>query len=406
LTMFAPTNAAINKLGHTILHKMQHGDPCLKRILRHHLLPITFCSSIVYNQGQVRNVDHDVLDIVRGSDDKLFVNGSQVLVRDIVTTNGVVHVIDTVLMSGNDQPISQALEKDGQTQFLSYLRRAGLENYLDEQNNVTLFVPSNQAMEEMDQDILNNPSKLREILLYHIVTPETKTCDFSHDLMLPTKLTERNLRINLYSHFPIALDTEITAQCGRLTKVNRMACNGVIHEVDRVLIPSELNAIETLKTQTDFAIFTRFLIESGLADKLKLSNTSVTIFAPSDAAFMDLPKDIFRNLLENKENATAMVKHHIIEEPLCCAGVAPNNWFMTRRVDCLNGAKIPVYRDTSGQVMFGNAKVTTCDLTASNGIIHTVDKVVTSVNDREDLMESCLPDPLDNIRSATFFIRL
>lgn len=95
-------------------------------------------------------------------------------------------------------------------------------------------------------------------------------------------------------------------------------------------------------------------------------------------------------------------------EPLCCTGVAPNNWFMTRRVDCLNGAKLPVYRDHTGQVMYGNAKVTTCDLTASNGIIHTVDKVLTASNDpsRGDLMESCLPGPLDSIRSATFFIRL
>ncbi len=132
LTLFAPTNAAINKLGHTILHKMQNGDPCLKSkliqenkynsaffllsnflsyflnflgILRHHILPLTFCSCIVYKQGQVRNVDHDVLDVLRDADDKLFINGSQIQVRDIMTTNGVVHVIDTVLMSENGKKL-------------------------------------------------------------------------------------------------------------------------------------------------------------------------------------------------------------------------------------------------------------------------------------------------------------
>lgn len=143
-------------------------------------------------------------------------------------------------------------------------------------------------------------------------------------------------------------------------------------------------------------------------DKLNQKNSTATIFAPTDTAFYDLPKHDFRALLDDKENATKVVKNHIIDEPLCCAGVAPNNWFMTRRVDCLNGGKIPLYRDTSGQVMYGNAKVTTCDLTASNGIIHIVDKVLTASNDpsRGDLMESCLPDPLDSIRSATFFIRL
>lgn len=54
----------------------------------------------------------------------------------------------------------------------------------------------------------------------------------------------------------------MTAQCGRITKANRMACNGVIHQVDRVLLPAELNAIETLKTQRDFSIFYRLLVVS------------------------------------------------------------------------------------------------------------------------------------------------
>ncbi|ODN05167.1 Transforming growth factor-beta-induced protein ig-h3, partial [Orchesella cincta] len=408
LTLFAPTNAAINKLGHAILHKMQHGDPCLKRILRRHILPITFCSSIVYKQGQVRNIDGDVMDIDRVADDKLFLNGSQIVIRDIVTTNGVVHVIDAVVMSDQDQPLSKALENGGYRYFLDAVRSAGLEDYIDELNNVTLFVPTNDAMEELGQDILRNPSKLREILLYHIATPETKTCGLSHEQVLPTKLHNRNIHINLYSHFPIDLETEVTAQCGRLTMRNKMACNGIMHEVDRILLPSEHDLLETLKSQPDFTIFYRLLIQSGFADQMRRKNVSTTIFAPTDSAFYALPKEDFRKLLNDTVNASKIVQNHIIEEPLCCAGVAPNNWFMTRNVDCINGAKVPVYRDTSGRVRYGSATVTTCDLTASNGIIHTIDKVLNQSNDlsRGDLMESCFPDPFTTIRSATFFIRL
>lgn len=47
----------------------------------------------------MRNIDHEVLDIDRDANDKLFINGSEILIRDIVTTNGVVHVIDTMLVS-------------------------------------------------------------------------------------------------------------------------------------------------------------------------------------------------------------------------------------------------------------------------------------------------------------------
>lgn len=96
--------------------------------------------------------------------------------------------------------MSKSLERDGYTHFIDALRTARLEEYLDEQTNVTLFAPTNKAMEELGQDVLSNPLKLREILLYHIITPELKTCDFSNDQLLPSRLNERNVRINMYSH--------------------------------------------------------------------------------------------------------------------------------------------------------------------------------------------------------------
>jgi hypothetical protein len=63
-------------------------------------------------------------------------------------------------------------------------------------------------------------------------------------------------------------------------------------------------------------------------------------------------------------------------ESLCCAGIPSNMWFLTKRTETMSGIHVPVYRDTKGQVMFGNTKVTTCDLTTSNdGVIHIVDSV-------------------------------
>ena len=69
--------------------------------MRSHLLPITLCSSIIFKQGQVRNIDEVLLNIERSADDKLFVNGTQIITRDIITTNGVVHILDGVLISEN-----------------------------------------------------------------------------------------------------------------------------------------------------------------------------------------------------------------------------------------------------------------------------------------------------------------
>jgi len=77
---------------------------------------------------------------------------------------------------------------------------------------------------------------------------------------------------------------------------------------------------------------------------------------------------------------------------------------MTKSVVTLERTHVAVFRDTSGQVVFGRGKVTTCDLTASNGIIHTVDKVLSNENgaSRTELMGTCIPDSTMDIRALFF----
>ena len=154
--------------------------------MRSHLLPITLCSSIIFKQGQVRNIDEVLLNIERSADDKLFVNGTQIITRDIITTNGVVHILDGVLISENgiffvwifgcigtyscsshiswkyiqipDKPLLAALERAKLTSFLDLLSQVGMKSLLDEIKNVTIFAPSNKALESLPDEVRSNPS--------------------------------------------------------------------------------------------------------------------------------------------------------------------------------------------------------------------------------------------------------
>jgi len=49
---------------------------------------------------------------------------------------------------------------------------------------------------------------------------------------------------------------------------------------------------------------------------------------------------------------------------------------MTKHVKTLGNSYVPIYRDSNGQVVYGDSKITTCDLTASDGVVHAVDKVI------------------------------
>jgi uncharacterized surface protein with fasciclin (FAS1) repeats len=53
-------------------------------------------------------------------------------------------------------------------------------------------------------------------------------------------------------------EAEVTAQCGRILKQTQ-ACNGIIYELDRVLIPSDMDVIQTLATQPDLSVFNRLI---------------------------------------------------------------------------------------------------------------------------------------------------
>jgi transforming growth factor-beta-induced protein len=146
--------------------------------MRNHILPLTLCTSIVFQKGQVRNLDEALLSLERSADDKLFVNGTQIVTRDIITTNGIVHIIDGVLLSENgnaihqlfsyisdfhlfpfpDKPLVAAMEEAKLSSFLDLLSQVGMKSSLDELRNVTVFAPSNQAIEELPQEVRYNPA--------------------------------------------------------------------------------------------------------------------------------------------------------------------------------------------------------------------------------------------------------
>jgi len=278
-----------------------------------------------------------------------------------------------------------------------------LRNYLDQLNNVTIFAPSNQAIQSLPREVRDSPTRLRDVLMYHIGGVETRACHFTNEQKMATKFNDLSIRIDLYSMFPFVDTTEVTAQCGRLTRVNIPACNGIIHTVDRVLIPPETNILQTLNTQPDFSILTRLIKETNLTETLK-GTGPFTIFAPTDSAFYALPPEALQNILEDKAEALRVLRQHIVTELLCCSGVSPNNWFMTKRVKTLSGLLIPVQRDFGGQVMFGNSKVSVCDLTASNGVIHTVDALLNGDegDSSMEFMGSCLPK-IKEVHNTMFF---
>ncbi len=136
----------------------------------------------------------------------IIINGKAKIVEtDIVGTNGILHVIDTVLPTESGLPISAMLDSQNLTIFADLIENGGFTDEFDSLKNVSFFVPKDDAfdgsewvkmLKETPEELKGN-AQLLEFLTYHIAKPLTKTCDLNEEVM---KTENGNgLRVNLYS---------------------------------------------------------------------------------------------------------------------------------------------------------------------------------------------------------------
>jgi uncharacterized surface protein with fasciclin (FAS1) repeats len=96
-----------------------------------------------------------------------------------------------------------------------------------------------------------------------------------------------------------------------------------------------------------------------------------TVFAPTDAAFASIQKDVDTLLKpENKEKLSKVLTHHVVSGKLSAADLKDGKELTT-----VQGEKLKVHVQ-GGKVMVGDAHVTSADIHASNGVIHVIDKVL------------------------------
>jgi uncharacterized surface protein with fasciclin (FAS1) repeats len=95
-----------------------------------------------------------------------------------------------------------------------------------------------------------------------------------------------------------------------------------------------------------------------------------TVFAPTDEAFAALPAGTLEALLADREKLTAILTYHVVPGRVMAADVAGLESAAT-----VNGAYVSI-EVANGAVMVGGARVIQTDITASNGVIHVIDRVI------------------------------
>jgi uncharacterized surface protein with fasciclin (FAS1) repeats len=134
---------------------------------------------------------------------------------------------------------------------------------------------------------------------------------------------------------------------------------------------AQKDIVDTAVSAGQFGTLAAALGAAGLVDTLK-GKGPFTVFAPTDAAFARLPAGTVEDLLkpENKDKLTAILTYHVVAGKVMAADVVK-----LRDAATVNGKKVEI-SVKDGTAMINDARVTTADVGASNGVIHVIDSVI------------------------------
>ncbi|GIY24039.1 transforming growth factor-beta-induced protein ig-h3 [Caerostris extrusa] len=376
-TLFIPTDAAFRKLPKSLKNQMESGEGCVQSILHEHVVKGTLCTAAVVSQVRVKNILDNLLQLTKDEAEKLRVNGALVDSENLVGTNGVIHIIDKVLIPPQARNLLKALEEDDRQDLLELLQLSEMAPELEEAHNVTFFAPSKEAIKSLSnetrEEMLANPEVLKKILQHHLFPSHMPSNSFADNKKLTT-VNGHDVHIKLHETFP-GLITAATIQCAYVVNHDNQACGAVIHKINKVLMPPKGNVMDILRDMGDHDILLQLLRNTDLETKL-MEDGPFTFLAPTDGAFENMRDVTLEKLLENNTLAEKILKLHILPEVLCCNGVSHSSPFHRQYVRTLDGSVVPTHRGLGDRIRFGRAKVTGCDIPATNGLVHSINRVI------------------------------
>ena len=149
-----------------------------------------------------------------------------------------------------------------------------------------------------------------------------------------------------------------------------------------------MDIIDTSLAADSFGKLISAVIASGLGETLK-GPGPITVFAPSDTAFAELPAGELAYLLkpENRDRLKAVLAFHVVPGRLTAADLVN-----TRTLTTVSGKELPLRIDVSGlagaelrgSLRVGTASIATADIACTNGVIHVIDSVLIPTDEQGD----------------------
>ena len=266
-------------------------------------------------------------------------------------------IVDTAVEAGSFKTLAAAL------------KAADLVDALKGAGPFTVFAPTDEAFAKLPEGTLKtllqpkNKQMLVDILTYHVVKgnlPAAKVVKRKEAKSLNGQQIDIQVK-----------DGGVTVDNANVVKTDISCSNGVIHVIDRVILPASDNIPTTAAKAGTFKTLLAAVKAAGL-DKALAGKGPLTVFAPTDEAFAKLPAGTVETLLkpENVNKLAEILKYHVVQ-----GRVYATDALAAGKASTLQGDIVKITSNGSA-AMVNKAKLLATDLDASNGVIHVIDSVI------------------------------
>lgn len=273
--------------------------------------------------------------------------------------------------------------------LVAAVQAAGLVDTLKGEGPFTVFAPTEEAFAALPagtlEALLADPQgQLSQILLYHVVPGKVMAADVTDGL---EAATAQGAPVTFMVH-----DGGVMINDANIVATDIEATNGVIHVIDKVILPpaddaaAEAAATEEAAAEAapaagsipevaaaagSFSTLLAAVEAAGLADELS-GEGPFTVFAPTDEAFAAIPADTLNALLADPQGQLSQILlYHVVAGKVMAADVTDG-----LEAASLQGGPLTFTVGADGSVKIGDVNVVATDVEASNGVIHVIDAVL------------------------------
>lgn len=377
-TVFAPTNDAFAKLDDKALQALLANKAELDKVLEYHVLAANFSMTELMTVKVAKTLEGDNVNVADPGGNTIKVDNAKVLKANIMASNGYVHIIDSVLQAPSLPPIPtkadivQLAERNADLSTLVKALTAGdLVSTLEGKGPFTVFAPTNEAFAKIPKDkltkLLGNKALLDQLLEYHVLSG-----DFSMRDLMSAKLVSTLEKDEVIVR---SMNDDIMVNNAKVIKADVDATNGVVHVVNRVLVPPNFplalypeGIVELAEGQPDLSTLVQALVAGKLTSTLSGAGP-FTVFAPTNEAFAKIPAGDLQKLLANPKELDSILEYHVL-----AGKFSMRDLMSVRSAKTLEGDTVHV--SGSQTVKVNAATVVKADVGASNGIVHIIDAVL------------------------------